>query len=166
MVDLETTGPEQLPLLARLHQLYRHDLSRYSGQDIGSDGCFDDAHLGQYVTDSGYRAYLFQHEGRTVGFGLVNLQSHEIDGEVVRNLDDFFILRACRRRGLGAAAARALFADWPGRWQVNKRTYNPVAMAFWDYVVRQVAIGRVREHVAQETIHMHMFRVAGSAPMR
>ena len=147
--------------LTRLNQLYRYDLSEFSGHDTGPDAAFDDAGLAQYVDSPQYCGHFFYVGDALAGFGLVNLNSHSIRGEVVRNLDDFFVLRKWRRQGVGAAAARLLLSAYPGRWQVNKRTYNPPAMAFWACVAEEVSSGDVREHIAKGDIHMHMFRVAG-----
>ena len=42
-----------------------------------------------------------------------------------------FVLRKYRRAGIGTIAARALFARFPGRWQVRQLAMNAAATAFW-----------------------------------
>jgi predicted acetyltransferase len=44
---------------------------------------------------------------------------------------EFFILRGHRRGGAGTAAARALFARYPGRWEVAVARRNTPALGFW-----------------------------------
>lgn len=163
-VHLRIATRKDLTTLARLSQLYRHDLNQFSGQDIGPDAAFDDSDLVQYLDNAQYRAHLFCVDEQLAGFGLVNLNSHSIEDESVRNLDDFFILRKWRRQGVGFESARLLLSDHPGLWQVNKRTYNRAAMAFWDRVIHSVSVGDVREHIAMGDIHMHIFRVAPGQP--
>jgi len=161
---MRTATRDDFDTLTRLNQLYRYDLSEFSRRDIGADATFDDAGLAQYVDGPQYCGHFFYVEDALAGFGLVNLNSHSIRGEVVRNLDDFFVLRKWRRQGVGSEAARLLLSAYPGRWQVNKRTYNPPAMAFWARVVENAACGEAREHIAKGDIHMHIFRVAAGQP--
>ena len=44
---------------------------------------------------------------------------------------EFFILRKHRRAGVGAAAARAVFARYPGVWEAAVVRRNTAALAFW-----------------------------------
>jgi predicted acetyltransferase len=44
---------------------------------------------------------------------------------------EFFVLRRYRRCGVGGQAARALFARFPGEWQVRQIATNQPATAFW-----------------------------------
>ncbi len=156
---LRLAASGEAEILAGLFQLYRHDLSEYSGQDIGQDAAFDDRNLGRYLLPARYCAYLFHVGDQLAGFALVDLESNHVENETVSNLDDFFILRRWRRQGVGTEAATLLLSSRPGRWQINKRTYNPVAMNFWNRVVESVATGEIREHVTEGDIHMHIFRV-------
>ena len=46
-------------------------------------------------------------------------------------LDPLFILRKCRRRGIGATAASMVFTLHPGPWQVGQMPGNVAAQASW-----------------------------------
>jgi predicted acetyltransferase len=159
-IRLQEASQRDEPLLERLHQLHRHDLSEFSGQALPADGRYTGADVPRYLGGSPYAAYLFTVAAEPAGFALVNHRSHAYAGESVRNLDDFFILRKWRRQGIGTEAARLLFARFPGLWQVNKRTYNLTAMAFWGRVVPALSGGDFTEHVAEGDIHMHVLRVS------
>ena len=73
---------------------------------------------------------LFRLEGRPVGFALLNATSHS-GHPVDRNVAEFFVVRKHRRSGLGTAAAHALFAQRPGRWEAAVARPNTAALAFW-----------------------------------
>ena len=157
-VQLQPILPEQQPVLERLYQLYRYDLSEFNNQDIRPDGSYPHIDLAQYVTDSNFCSRFITFDNTLAGFALVNLHSHTYMDETVKNLDDFFVLKKYRRKGIGTRAAYRLFREMPGLWQVNKKTYNEVAMRFWERVVREFTDGDFSEHIALSDIHIHIFR--------
>ncbi|HEY5290381.1 MAG TPA: acetyltransferase, partial [Caulobacteraceae bacterium] len=68
--------------------------------------------------------------GALAGFALVNDNSHS-GLPVDRNVAEFFIVRKHRRGGVGTAAARAVFALYPGQWEAAVARRNLPALAFW-----------------------------------
>ncbi len=44
---------------------------------------------------------------------------------------EFFVMRKYRRGGVGGEAARAVFAMFPGEWQVRQIRRNEAAIKFW-----------------------------------
>jgi predicted acetyltransferase len=153
-------GVECRALIEGLYQFHRYDLSEFNRQDIGDDGRFAHIDLDPYFEDGAYGVFVFEEGASITGFALVNFESHTIDDEWVRNLDDFFVLRKYRRQGVGTRVAIELFRRFPGRWQVNKKTTNLAAMAFWSKVIPKCAEREILETVVHEDIHIHMFRVA------
>jgi predicted acetyltransferase len=59
---------------------------------------------------------------------------------------EFFVVRAVRARGVGRAAAEALFALHPGAWEIPFQEENATAARFW----RGVAAGAARDGVREE----------------
>lgn len=51
------------------------------------------------------------------------------------NVAEFFVVRKHRRRGVGGAAARRIFAERPGVWEVAVARRNLGALAFWRSVI-------------------------------
>jgi len=130
-----------VPLVRRLIQLYIYDL----GGDrwgVEADGTFGSPgwHRRFWRRDHGHH-FVVRLDGRPAGFALVRERAH-FAGAGVREISEFFVLRKYRRRGVGTRAARALFARFPGRWEVAVLTWNP-AQRFWRGVIRRVALGRV-----------------------
>jgi predicted acetyltransferase len=119
------------PVLERLYQLYRHDLSEFRDSLPEPDGLFRTHLLPAYfdpaqVGAQGLHALLAWRGERPVGFCLVNRLP---DG--ARTVHDFFVVRRVRRDGVGRALALATFSRWPGRWEIGFQEENPTAARFW-----------------------------------
>ncbi|WP_157975603.1 GNAT family N-acetyltransferase [Brachybacterium sp. YJGR34] len=111
-------------LLARLLQLYLHDLSPHTGDDVDERGAFHYAWLEAYRQEAGRHAVLLRVEGRPAGFALIR------SGEVTQ-MAEFFVLGKYRGAGVGSRAAQELFAAFPGAWSVSQLATNTEATAFW-----------------------------------
>jgi predicted acetyltransferase len=132
---------EQRPVLERLWQLYRHDLSELRGSLPDRDGLFHTRPLRPFLDDDpDLRAYLFERGGGPVGFGLVGRVT---SGPML--MFEFFVVRAVRGQGVGGAAAEALFALHPGTWEIPFQEENDTAARFWRGVAAPAARDGVRE---------------------
>jgi len=129
-------GPEEAPIIANLMQLYIHDFSelwfdREVEGELSADGRYSDyPGLDAYWTDPTREAWLFRIRGLPVGFALVNDVAHSAT-PVDRAVAEFFIVRKHRRRGVGLAAAHALFGTAWGLWEAAVVRRNVGALAFW-----------------------------------
>lgn len=135
-VTLTPAPASQAPLLQNLFQLYTHDFSEFwagtARGELGPDGRFEAYPLDEYGywRSPGCAAWFIHHEGALAGFALVNDHAHS--GEATdANVAEFFVLRKHRGSGVGARAARALFAQRPGTWEVAVARKNLPALAFW-----------------------------------
>lgn len=125
---------ETRPVVERLWQLYRHDLSEFRGLLPDGEGLFSEQRLSPYLTEEDKRAYLLCVASSPVGFALVRRVQ---DGTIV--LGEFLVVRAARRQRLGHDAAVRLLALYPGRWEIAFQEENPAAAQFW----RRVAAAAV-----------------------
>jgi predicted acetyltransferase len=137
MTSLEITvaPPAERQLIANLFQLYTHDFSEFwAGRPEGeleSDGRFGGyPYLEDYWREPGRVPLVFRVGGHPAGFALLNTISHS-GLPVDRNMAEFFIVRKHRRGGTGTAAARGLFALYPGVWEAAVARSNVGALAFW-----------------------------------
>jgi predicted acetyltransferase len=122
-------------LLARYLQLYSYDMSEFTGMRP-VDGGFSYPHLDAYFRGDECRAAFWaKDEVGIAGFALVRLDPE--DGR--REIAEFFILAACRRRGIGLAFARQLLAQCPGPWKLHQFANNARAIAFWHRVLKPFA---------------------------
>jgi predicted acetyltransferase len=134
-VSLHPYTPADDALLRSMELLYSHDFSEWVGLSFKENGQFlSDAQFAQYFIDV-YRAFVIRCEGKPAGFALVDNRS-QLSGEAgVHDMLQFFVLRGFRRAGVGAAAAKAVFAMFPGPWEVRQIDENLLAQAFWRRVV-------------------------------
>ena len=141
---------EDRPVVERLWQLYRHDLSEFRGQHDPSgfretlpmeDGTFNARRLLPYVQENADRAaYLFQIGARPVGFASICGLASE-----PRHVAEFFVVRGARRQGVGRAAVQKLLALHPGAWEIPFQEHNVAAACFWRGVATSVGGDAARE---------------------
>ena len=112
------------PVLGRLMQLYIHDFSEFVGADVDADGLYAYPRLDLWWTEPDREPFLFRVDGHWAGFALVRVGNPH-------DMAEFFVMRKYRRSGVGRAAARELFARFPGAWQVRQERTNPAATRFW-----------------------------------
>jgi predicted acetyltransferase len=134
-VATEPVGPDAREVLANLFQLYTHDFSeQWGGESRGEledDGRFEAyPFLDSYWAEPGRVPLLLRVAGRIAGFCLINRHHHGAM-PVDWNVAEFFVVRKHRRRGVGGAAARRIFAERPGVWEVAVARRNLGALAFW-----------------------------------
>lgn len=123
-------------ILGNLMQFYIHDFSelwfdREVEGELGPDGRYA-AYPGleTYWRDPAREAWLFRIQGLPVGFALVNEVAHS-PTPIDRAVAEFFVVRKHRRRGVGLAAAHALFNSAWGVWEAATVRRNAGARAFW-----------------------------------
>jgi predicted acetyltransferase len=133
---LRELTPETRPVVERLWQLYRHDLSEFRGTHGPSgfrgvlpdeEGTFKLRGLVPFLeADPDRWGYLFSSGSSPVGFALIaGLSSDK------RLMSEFFVVRGARRQGLGRAAVRELFSLHPGEWEIPFQESNDGAARFW-----------------------------------
>ena len=116
------------PRLERLLQLYIHEWSGRIPIAIGHDGRFEYDDLEGYRDRETRAAFLFTEPTSQAPLGFALAVCDETAGWSV---EEFFVIAGARRRGIGHAAAEALFAARPGRWTLTVREENADALPFW-----------------------------------
>ncbi|WP_405115005.1 GNAT family N-acetyltransferase [Micromonospora sp. NBC_01405] len=135
-VILQVATAQLWPVVERLGQLYRHDLSEFRGMVPRADGLFAFDQLPSFLGAADRVAHLIRW-GRTVaGFALTR---HPSDGP--SSVAAFFVVRALRRRSVGHRAASELLHGRPGGWEITFQEENPGAARFWRAVAASVGTG-------------------------
>jgi predicted acetyltransferase len=134
-IELQPAQYDDAPTLLNLLELYSHDFSEFCRVDIGEDGRFGYKSLPLYWSESGRHAFLIRVDGRLAGMALVKRSSEFSGDSTVWDLAEFFVLRGCRRQGVGTRAAHQLWRHFPGSWQVRVMQSNPVAHSFWERAI-------------------------------
>ena len=113
------------PALERLWLLFRHDMSRFTGDLPRPDGSFRSERLDSALTDPGWAAFTACVGAAPVGFAFVRGVG------TTRVLNSFFVVAGARRSGVGSAVAHEVLQSFPGRWEVAFQEANAGAVAFW-----------------------------------
>jgi predicted acetyltransferase len=82
--------------------------------------------LDLYWREHGRHPYWIRVAGSDAGFALVRRMENG-----VMEIAEFFVAPPWRRKGVGLASARALFAMHPGTWQIASFPRSAASEAFW-----------------------------------
>jgi predicted acetyltransferase len=144
MIDLVLAAPAHRSLLRQLYELYCHDFSPMTRAEIGADGYWtgedfldpwpDDVHI-----------YLIRVDQHWAGFAWVALGGYVDPQSANYLMDEFFVLRRYRRRGVGEFVAVRLFNRYSGTWEVGEIPENVEAQHFWRAVIGRYTEGHYRE---------------------
>ena len=110
-VTLVRVDADQAEVLARLVQLYRHDMAEFRGYELTEAGTYDYPHLDLFLTEEDREAWFIRVGGHLAGFVLTHRQA---DG--VWQISEDFVARSWRGRGIGRIALAKAFALHEGGW--------------------------------------------------
>lgn len=137
-------------LLERLWRFHLYDLSeRYPSLDPEDDGACRSA-LAYWLDDATVLPFLLWQDRRASGFALVRpLSNGTRPGPSDRQgrshvLLELFVMRRCRRRGVGRQALAELFRRFPGPWRLYVMGWNHPALQFCQRVLPELAGGTCR----------------------
>ena len=135
VTTLRPMTDEDRPMVERLWQLYRHDLSEFRGSMPDAQGRYAPGRLLQHFDGDTDRAqYVTEVDGSPAGFVLVRGLA-----EAPLRIVEFFVVRAVRKQGVGRAAALRLLELHPGRWEIAFQEENPSAARVWRRLATEVA---------------------------
>lgn len=128
------------PLIERLWQLYSHDMSESRRTLPDAEGRYRPGRLPGYFGDPDHRGFVVLHRDAPAGFAFVS----GLTGPT-RKMGDFFVVRGVRRQGIASGVAAALFARFPGQWEIAFQGANPGAPEFWRRVATRAVGAAWRE---------------------
>jgi predicted acetyltransferase len=128
-------------------ELYQYDLSDIWDQDLDTHGEYGYA-LDRFANQGDCQAFVVLVEGHYAGFALVD-QAVKI-GTAGHWMDQFFILKKYRRRGLGKVLASHVFSAMPGAWEVGQMPENRAAQEFWRKIIADYTAGNYQEQKLSE----------------
>lgn len=142
-LDVRQAKPADRQPLARMLELYQHDLSDIWEQDLDPRGEYG-YELDRFWADPACHPFVALVGGRYAGFALVDRAAKV--GDVAYWMDQFFVLKKYRRAGVGRALANEVIGQLPGRWEVGQMTANEGARVFWRRVIGDFTGGDYTEH--------------------
>ena len=134
-IDIVGAEPEHEAVLGNLLQLYAHDFSEFYDLDLGPDGRFVYKDLPLYFREPNRHAFLVRKDGMWAGFILVRRGSQISGAEDAWDMAEFFVVRGCRRRGVGTELTRRIWTQFPGKWEVRVMEANRSAQPFWEQAI-------------------------------
>jgi predicted acetyltransferase len=148
--DARATGPDR----AWIESVYREYLDDLSSPNtglfpsLGEVGHGTAEQFGRWYADRNVQILTILRGATPAGFAVV------APGERLGapphpdfRMAEFFIARAMRRLGVGAAAAPLIFDRFAGRWEILEHSRNRLAVGFWRKVVARYTKGKFEERV-------------------
>lgn len=130
-VSLNQISTDERHILKNLYSLYLHDLSEYTeGLDISSDGSFEFDSFELIWKREGLTPYFLKKDKTIVGF-LLLLERPFLNKEYDYSINDIFILKKYRRKGIAIALLKQLFEQKKGCYFVVELAKNIPAVIFW-----------------------------------
>jgi predicted acetyltransferase len=152
--ELIPATPADREVLRQLYELYCYDFSELTGDPIGANGRFTPDNFLVDWWDGSFFPFLFKTDGNLSGLAFVGVGSYVQPGMFKHHLmDEFFVLRAYRRRGVGAWFARQLFERFPGVWEIGQIKKNTPATKFWRRTLERNNIDFDEVDVDNEQFH-------------
>jgi len=134
-LEIHPVTPADHPVAQRLWQLFRHEMSAFTGALPKPDGTFRSERLQSALGDDpDWAAYLVMSGQAPVGLVLIRALT-----EPTRVLNSYFIVRGARQQGIGLRAVREIVARHPGPWKVAFQDANVAAVRFWRRVAGELA---------------------------
>lgn len=148
-------------IIHNLYPLYLHDLSEIWGWTPNAYGVFEDGPTLTLQEQNQEVAvwwehpgvlypYLIRADGIPAGFALVATPPYAPPG-IDFYLNEFFVLRSFRGKGIAKSAAMQVFDTHAGAWelQTNPTEGNQRAQAFWRKTLQSYTAGAFRTHVGE-----------------
>jgi predicted acetyltransferase len=142
-IDIRQARLEDRLPLYRMLELYQYELSDIWDQDLDAHGEYGYA-LDRFWTAKECLPVVATVDGRYAGFALVDGAVKV--GQSGNWMDQFFVLKKYRGRGLGKSLAYHTFDLRPGYWEVGQMTANAQALAFWRRIIEEYTGGAYTEH--------------------
>jgi len=141
-MNIEVVPAEQKdkPVLRQLMELYNHDFSEFTKEDVNEHGFFDYPYLDNYWTKKTRHPFFIKVDGNIAGFVLVSYWNEAY------NISEFFVMRKYRKTNVGNTVAKHVFNLFKGDWKVEVLNVNLPALPFWCKVISEYTNGDYNYH--------------------
>ena len=145
-IEIIPATPQHRTLLWHLFELYCHDFSEMTGEDVSEAGTYTGDDFLAHWPEAGWHPFLVSVDSHWAGFAWVRTgKSYVTPGANNVWMDEFFVIRKYRRQGVGERVAAYLFDKFPGVWEVGEIPNNVNAQAFWRKVIGRYTGGDFQE---------------------
>ncbi|CZF86966.1 GNAT family N-acetyltransferase [Grimontia marina] len=139
-VSLKLIDIRERHVLENLFSYYVYEFSQPLGLSLDSDGkyAFKSETLNPYWLRDDHHPYFILSDGELAGFVLVRRYPPNI---AVWDIDQFFVLRKFKGKGLGKKALAAALDQRLGDWQIRIMKENIDVLGFWQSAVEELVGG-------------------------
>ncbi len=147
---IELRKAEDRELLWNIHQKYLYEMTNYYDDPMDAKGNYSYGYFDSYFTDPNRTALLLMRKDRLIGFAMIHPFSYF--GETPDHvMAEFTVFPHFRRNHFAEEAVRAIFAEYPGAWEIKYHEKNTAARHFWTKVSEPYHPER-REYSREETV--------------
>jgi predicted acetyltransferase len=125
-------------ILENLFQLYLHDLSEFATTlEISVHGRFENDDVSLYFEKEHLIPITIKYMDKTIGFAMFNFCKNEGVDYVI---NDMFIIKKHRGKGIGKLVANEIFDHYKGRYWIIELDANKPAISFWHSIFKEKGI--------------------------
>ncbi|MBR3927421.1 MAG: GNAT family N-acetyltransferase [Clostridia bacterium] len=132
-ISIRPAGENDRLLIKNIFNLYQNELCIYSDDFdcLDENGYFAPDTVSEILPfGDGVFPYIIEENARPVGFIMATDSSFAPDG-FDYCLEEIFLIRNRRKRGVADIAMKEIVKDRPGRWTLEVYTQNAPALSFW-----------------------------------
>ena len=143
---LERSSVDDKDFIKNIYQYYLHDLSEFNDSlQHNSMGLFDNSFVDSYYSEDNLIPLKITLKNSIIGFILCS-----IGQKVDYVIQDIFILRNYRNRGLCKLALKQLFDLYPGKFGLDVLMGNEPAKLFWEHCLEHLGINYTSYEVIED----------------
>jgi predicted acetyltransferase len=145
-LKLERSGVDDKDFIKNIYQHYLHDLSEFNDSlQLNAIGLFDNSFVDSFYCKDNLIPLKITLANSIIGF-LFCSKGQKVDYII----QEVFILRSYRNRGLGTVALQQLFALYPGRYGIVILMKNEPAKLFWTHCLEHLGINYTSSEVIED----------------
>ncbi|RRN70238.1 GNAT family N-acetyltransferase [Peribacillus simplex] len=160
-VSLIPISKDKKHILQNLYSLYLYDLSEYTGSlEVSSNGSFEFDSFDLIWEREGLSPYLLKKDTTIVGF-LLLLERPFLEKDYDYSINDIFMLKKYRRKGITITLLKELFEQKKGKYYVLELISNKPAILFWKNVYSKlnIAFEEKKQNVDNEECLIQSFQI-------
>jgi predicted acetyltransferase len=117
------------------------------------DGLYESFDFKSYFEEESRKAYLVRINGELAGFVLI----HQTDtsSRTNWNMGEFFIIAKFQGQGIGERVTHAIWAKYPGVWEISVIPENNPALSFWEKAIKMYVGDQVTQKIKKVDYDEH-----------
>lgn len=139
-ITIDPVSLDEKEILRNLLEKYDYEFSQYDNRDVNPLGLYGYDWLDCYWTEEGRYPFFMRVDGKLAGFAMVG-NHMEVFKEAQYCMSEFCVLYKYRRMGVGGYAAKTIFDQFPGIWELKRHPKNLGSVYFWDHVIESYTGG-------------------------